>query len=80
MFVSFKKRNKFGSRNYFDLFMFKEIKYNMWIWNIFGVFWLMKNKSDGKNKKEKEDRINANAEIEEVRSSDSDVLHKQQQR
>ena len=40
----------------------------------------MKSKSDGKNNKGKEDRISANAEIEEVRSSDSNVLHKQKQR
>ena len=32
-----------------------------------------------KKNKGKEDRINVNAEIEEVRSSDSDVLHKQKQ-
>ena len=29
--------------------------------------------------KEKEDKISVNAETEEVRSSDSDVLHKQKQ-
>ena len=39
----------------------------------------MKNKRDGKNVRRKDYRISVNAETEEVRISDSDVLHKQKQ-